>query len=403
MGHRRRASLALVVALTTFLLAGRPIPDTPPGGSGVRIAIVGQALIKTDPRKHWPQPFAGVRPILQRTDLAVTNFEMAVDDRCGVPSDYQVALGTPPIDERSRPGNTAGPHAVREDVMEFLASMNLRLQSLANNHAWDLGDCGVLATIAAARKHGVTHAGTGNNLDEATRAAIVEVRGLKVALLASTTSRDERDLILPTSSSPGVNGVWIGRQDDWDRNIEAVRSAARQADFVIYYQHFQIDNDDPAEHPSYGHRDVGDVKEWQSRFARAVIDAGATLYIAHGDRVFDGVESYKGRPILRQFGGFTYQGLQAEGAYDPRVWEGLLGLVTVEAGRVRAFEVRPIRLDEGRQAEYGDDIAFREKRGFSDLAAGEQGRRILGRFAELSRRYGARVRVTEDRAWVEGW
>jgi hypothetical protein len=59
-------------------------------------------------------------------------------------------------------------------------------------------------------------------------------------------------------------------------------------------------------------------------------------------------------------------------------WEGLLGLVTAEAGRVRAFEVRSIRLDEGRQAEYGDDLAFREKRGFSDLAAGEQGRRISG-------------------------
>ena len=31
---------------------------------------------------------------------------------------------------------------VQENIMEFLSSMNFKLQSLANNHAWDLGDCG---------------------------------------------------------------------------------------------------------------------------------------------------------------------------------------------------------------------------------------------------------------------
>ena len=127
------------------------------------------------------------------------------------------------------------------------------------------------------------------------------------------------------------------------------------------------------------------------------------MFIAHGDRIFDGVEIYKGRPIIRQFGGFAYQGLQAEGSYDPLVWEGLLGLVTIRAGRVRSMEVLPLRLDEGRQSEYGDEIEFRQKRGFSDLADGDQGRRILERFAELSRNYGTSVRVEEGRARVEGW
>ena len=43
----------------------------------------------------------------------------------------------------SRPGNTGGPHAVQPAVMDFLADLGFDLLSLSNNHAWDLGDCGV--------------------------------------------------------------------------------------------------------------------------------------------------------------------------------------------------------------------------------------------------------------------
>ena len=198
----RYAALVLILAVPS-MLGANAIPHQDDEGPSVTLAIVGQALIKVDPREQWPNPFAGIQPILGAADVAFTNFEMAVDDDCGVPPDYQVVLGKPALDEKQRPGNTGGPHAVHENVMEFLASMNFGLQSLANNHSWDLGDCGVMATIAAAERYGVTHAGTGSNLDEATRAAIIEVKGLRIALLAATTSLDERDLILPTASSPG--------------------------------------------------------------------------------------------------------------------------------------------------------------------------------------------------------
>ena len=196
-------------------------------------------------------------------------------------------------------------------------------------------------------------------------------------------------------------------RDDWDRNLEAVRSAAERADFVIYYQHFQITNEDLSGDRSsrvQGHLEVDDVQEWQSRFAKAIIDAGAGMFIAHGDRIFDGVEIYQGSPIIRQFGGFAYQGLQAEGSYDPLVWEGLLGVLTIRAGRVSAMEVLPLRLDEGREDEYGGEVEFRQKRGFSDLAAGEQGRRIpraiRRTLPKLRHERAARKRARADRGLV---
>ena len=366
----------------------------------IKLAVVGQSLIKIDPRKYWSNPFGSVKSIIESADVGFTNFEMAVDNNCGVPDNYQVMTGKPGLGS-DRPGNTSGPHAVQDNIMEFLSSLNFKLQSLANNHAWDLGDCGIRATIASAKKYGVTHAGTGNNLEEATQAAILELKGVKIALVAATTSRDERELILPTDSSSGVNGVWTGWQEDWNRNINAVRSARQNADFVIYYQHFQIDQKDADGKGKYGHKKVGDMLTWQEAFAKAIIDAGAGLYIAHGERIFDGVEIYKGRPIFRQFGGFSYQGLQSEGTYDPLVWEGLLGMLTIEDGYIGSIEIVPLKINEGIEKEYGDAIEFREKRGFSEVATGPMSAKILKRFKDLSEKYGTSIKMEGGRAFIK--
>lgn len=398
--HQLSFSLLSIILLATLISCNQASTQKSNEASEIKLAIVGQSLIKVDPRKHWSNPYASVKPILQSADLAFTNFEMAVDNQCGLPADYQVVLGTPDL-EKNRPGNTGGPHAVNENVMEFLSSMNFKLQSLANNHSWDLGDCGVEATIAAAEKYEVTYAGVGKNLKEASRAAFIEIKGVKIALIASTTSKDERELILPTESSPGVNGVWTGWKEDWDRSIQAVEAAKQKADIVIYYQHFQIAQKDADGNGNNGHKEVGEMYEWQELFAKAIIDAGAGMYIAHGDRIFDGLEIYKGRPIFRQFGGFSYQGLRDIGSYDPLVWEGLLGMLTIKDGYIRTIEILPLKLDEGADNEYENPVDFREKRGFSEIAEGELAAKILDRFSQLSLKYGTTVKIKDGKAVIE--
>ena len=69
----RYASLALILAMPS-MLGANAIPHQDDEGSSVTLAIVGQALIKVDPREQWPNPFAGIRPILEDADLAFTNF-----------------------------------------------------------------------------------------------------------------------------------------------------------------------------------------------------------------------------------------------------------------------------------------------------------------------------------------
>ncbi len=395
-----RASYGSIALGMLLLAACQPSPPPPE----VTLLLSGQALIKKDPRLFWEDPYGSLRPIIQGAELAFTNFEMAVappPDRCGIPPEYDPSLGQPELPEEVRPGDVRNPHASDAAVMEFLAGLGFDLMSLANNHSWDLGDCGIAATREAAGANGVVFAGTGPDLATAAAPAYLTVEGVKLALVAATTSHDRRDLL-----GHAVNGVWTGRQDDWDRNLAAVQEAASRADFVIYYQHFQLDADEfegmsPGDSTEDGHVWVEDVAGWQTDFARAVLDAGAGLYIAHGHRAFDGIEVYKGKPLIRQLGGLAYQGLNTNlGHYDQhRPWEGLLAELRIEEGRVTRVEFLPLDLDEGEayRAEV-DDLTFLSRRGLAQLAGGALADTILARLRELSAAYGTELTLQDGRA-----
>lgn len=399
-GKWNRGLLLTAMALVAACNNAEPRPE-------ITLVVAGQALIKQDPRLLWEEPFGSVRDLLEGADVAFTNFEMAVmseADRCGLPLEYEVFLGAPALSQEQRPGNTSGPHAVEAPVMEFLADLGFNLMSLANNHSWDLGDCGVAATREAAAAYGVTSAGTGSDVATATAPAYLNVKGVTIGLVAATTGHDERDAI-----HHSVNGVWTGRRDDWDRNLAAVREAAAHADFVIYYQHFQIDEDEfdevaPGEATEDGHVWIEDVADWQTEFARAVLDAGASMYLGHGHRAFAGIEIYKGKPLIRQLGGLAYQGLQPRiGHYDQyRPWEGLLASLTVRNGDVLRLELTPLDLDEG-ESYRGDyeDLGFLSRRGLAEVAIGDVADSILLRLRELSADYGTELTIVGQRAVIE--
>jgi poly-gamma-glutamate synthesis protein (capsule biosynthesis protein) len=391
--------LALIAVITLAAACSTSSPE-----SETRIVLAGQALIKKDPRIRWDDPYGSLRPILENADIAFTNFEMAIlssEDRCGLPSDYEVSLGSPELSREARPGNSGGPHAVSPEVMGFLSDLGFNLMSLSNNHAWDLGDCGVAATRVAAAANGVIHAGSGPDIHTATAPGYLTVDDFTLALVAATTSHDERGAI-----GHAVNGVWTGWQEDWDRNLAAVREAATNADFVLYYHHFQLDLDEfdnvsPGASTGDGHVRVDDVAQWQTDFARAVLDAGADMYLGHGYRAFDGVEIYKGKPLLRQLGGFAYQGLNPLiGGYEEhRPWEGLIAEAVIRAGRVERIDFTPLDLDEGEayRDDY-DDLEFLSRRGLAQLATGRLADSILLRLRDLSAAYGTDLTISESQA-----
>jgi len=354
----------LVGMLSVASAACAPGADNP-GGSGseptVTLAVVGQALIEHDPRQYLEAPLATVAPILASADAVFTNLEVAI-----------AAPGcdcTPTRDDVFFHG--AGP-----EVLDYLDELGVSLLALANNHSWDYGDQGIVSTVEEVARRGITHAGTGRTLAEAVAPAYRDVGGVRVGMVALATVNAPPGA-MATETKPGVNLLHPDDAEAWDRNLVAIGEAAGNSDVLISYQHYQTD--------------AG--PGWQERWARAAVDAGADLYISHGEPRLAGVEAYGGGLILYGLGNFIFHTRTDPGNYPRNVWESVVVTLSLGADGVREAAFVPVVLNEGTPG----DLFF-ETRGYPEVADGDAGSAILERLAELSAENGTKLEVRDGRA-----
>ena len=65
--------------------------------------------------------------------------------------------------------------SVRQDILDELTDLNIKLVSFANNHTIDYGPQGCLETIEAAEARGIISCGVGRNLWEARKARFLDM------------------------------------------------------------------------------------------------------------------------------------------------------------------------------------------------------------------------------------
>src|SRR6202521_4141591 len=158
--------LAIVFVLAALGLSNRAAGQTASSpGSTLRIALVGQALIHEDLRRVSPLAVEQAKGYLKGADVRFTNLETAL-----APKDMAVELRTPEV------------HRTGPEVLDALKDMGFNLLSMSNNHAWDLGAKGLLATIGEVSKRGFAYAGTGPDVDAAAAAGYMDTPAGKVAL-----------------------------------------------------------------------------------------------------------------------------------------------------------------------------------------------------------------------------
>jgi poly-gamma-glutamate synthesis protein (capsule biosynthesis protein) len=190
---------------------------------------------------------------------------------------------------------------------------------------------------------------------------------------------------------------------DLDQILLAVRQGKQHADTLILTAHVHDEGPDPSTPPAFL-RDV----------VHEAIDGGADVFVGHGPQVPLGIEIYQGRPIFHGLGTFLFQietlrYLPAE-AYeryglderatpadfiraryaddtrghtaDPLQWEQVFAVCEFAAESLKEIRLYPLELGYGLP---------RSQRGRPLLAAGEAAERVIGRVAELSRRYGTHV------------
>lgn len=345
--------------------------------SNISMAFVGQALIKHDICNGAPVALDHARQSLQGADVAFTNLEVAIQ-----PAGQNLA-------PRSKTAVPAPPV-----VLDCLKAMGFNMLSLANNHAFDLGVAGLHGTIEEVRLRGFTHAGTGADAAAAAAPGILETGKGRVALVAMATGAVQ--LSPETWAEPGRPGVnYLERMPDGRPNpehrkriLDAVRAAAQESQVVIAYHHNHYwGTARGSGMPPSRDRRIGrfETQPWVIEWARELIDAGASVYVAHGDPTVHGVEIYKGKLILHGLGNYIFHSVAAADRYGPLAYMSVVATADFSEGRLRSARFRPVVLS---LVQTGDS-----PRGTPYLAEAAEAEAILLRLAHESRRHGAMIRI----------
>jgi poly-gamma-glutamate capsule biosynthesis protein CapA/YwtB (metallophosphatase superfamily) len=373
----------------------------------ITITLAGQSMIRSDIRETSPAEVPVIQGLL-KGDVIFTNLEAAVAEKGETVHEGRGFL-TPP------------------EAVDALQTFGVNLLSLSGNHAFDLKVTGVQNTLRAVDSRKIVHAGTGNNVTEASAPGYLHTPKGTVALIASASG-----LIAPgasaTADRPGVNELRVEaggkpneatedlpdgiantpNQEDSQRILQSIREARQHADIVVVYQHNHVfSNHSFANVFMEGLPERLAPNEWLVKWTHAEIDAGADIVVMHGAPTLHGIEIYHGRPIFYDLGNFIYN-LPVPITYidEPINWESAVASVQFEGKNLKSISLRPIALNnigEGQpdvRNEYTNN-QFLQTRGLPAPVTGKKAGYILRRVADASKPFGTVMEMKGDTAEVK--
>ena len=305
------------------------------GDKAVEMLILGD--IQVQRRADPASAFVNVRETLNRADLVYANLEGVLVKSQGPDGDI--------------PDKKGWIHPGPDGALALKAS-NVGVVGVANNVAY--GRANILETVKVLDTNGIAHVGAGRNIDEAHRPAIVERKGVKIGFLQYTARWYREDEQIATATEPGVariasrDGVTID-PSDLERLKNDVRRLRSQVDIVIVSHHNRDGGTPvqfgPRQAESGGARpaarpDRTRAEEYQKQLAHAALDNGADLVFGHGTHTVQGVEVYKGKPILYAVGHSAFDQPGYENSKD-----GLVTRVVVSEKSIVRVSFVPVTRD----------------------------------------------------------
>jgi poly-gamma-glutamate capsule biosynthesis protein CapA/YwtB (metallophosphatase superfamily) len=405
------------------------------------MALTGDSIITRRLSIYNEPSFLQMIELIRSTDVAFTNLEMLFHD-------YE----TYPMHQSGGTYMRADPALAKE-----LTWAGFDMVSRANNHAGDYGVQGMRLTTKYTETAGLVHAGVGESLPEAREAKFLETAKARVALISCASSYPDHIRAGKTRGDiparPGLNPIrysttyvltrekfetlrgifkeigmrvpekadslrifrnrfMVGdktdvltelNKEDLEEIAAVVRNASGLADYTIVTIHA---------HESDKDRSL--PAKFIVSFARAMIDAGADVFVAHGPHVLRGIEIYKGKPIFYSLANFLFQnetllrlphenyepyGLGPESHVadfndaryskdrrgfpaTPEYWESVIAVPAWKGKELIALKLYPISLGFGKS---------RSIRGRPLLAGADLSKKIIKDIQRLSKPFGTTI------------
>lgn len=255
--------------------------------------------------------FRDVQPLLDKADIALVNLECVLSG-CGEFFDKG----------ESRPYYYRAPPA----MAEVLVKSGITAVTVANNHAMDFGPEALAEQAGILAQTGIACAGSGADAEQAMQASYLRVGQYVVALLSFATDQE------PLAAGESRWGIFQTELDrDAVRRVQPAIEAAREcADVVIVSPHWGLNW---KEAPS----------EEVRRLAWALIDLGADAVLGHSAHILQGVEVYRGKPIVYDMGTLLFDFVNESRMRHSALFELMIG----ERGIERLI-VHPVELERAK-------------------------------------------------------
>lgn len=230
--------------------------------------------------------------------------------------------------------------STRSGAIEAMNRAGIDVVNLANGRIMDDGEQGLGVTLKQLDRVNIATLGAGRTTDEAARAQIVEVKGVKIAYLGYATA----DYTIAQDRRSGINEAL---RNQIHADIVALRD---RVDWIMVNYHW---GDNATSFPAH----------WQTQLARETIDAGADAVIGHSPNALQGAETYADRPIVYSLGTLLYG--------DKYGFGGETALLRLRLdGKAISADFVPIEIWDGRPVAASEDAARWIVQHIEDLSQG---------------------------------
>ncbi|WIF94061.1 CapA family protein [Caminicella sporogenes] len=242
----------------------------------VKISLAGDVLLAGNIGKLIETygsnyPWKHVKNIFKSSDLSIVNLETSIG-----------------INGKPYP-NKKYTFQAKPEALLGLLDAGIDGVSIANNHTLDYGIKGFMDTLKNLERLNIQYAGGGRNIEDAKKAVIWDIKGIKIGFLAFSR-------VIPNvnwyagKNKPGLLGAYDCHADDV---LNLVKTVKKDVDFLIVSIHWG------KELKSYPQ--PSDII-----FAKKLIDSGADCIMGHHPHVLQGIQFYKNRPIIYSLGNFIF-------------------------------------------------------------------------------------------------
>lgn len=276
----------------------------------VNVLFAGDFCPRNRPEKHIlegrsQEIISPAKHVLHNKDLSIVNVEAVL------------ARGGEAIKKK-------GP-CIRLDpeCADLLNAARFDVACLANNHAGDYGSDGIMETICTLQNHGLHTVGAGRNLTDAGEPLFLSVKNIDIGIYACCMNMSG----MADVNKAGVNPLRPMQ------NAGEIRGISHSCGITIVIVHKGSE--------MYPFPSPRTVKTF-----RRFIDAGASAVVAIHAHCPQGIEIYKGCPIIYNLGNFLFDRRKRnlpDKRYDLDTfwWKGYMARIRFTPNKAAALEVIP--------------------------------------------------------------